>query len=171
MKRNIIVLLFILFIIVIFSFTKQRIFYVETIETNLQPEALWNLVTVSIENSKSTELWPNEYEDVQSTQMKPGNTIYTVYKTPFGNFPQTYTISDIRFGIIEYQSGPKHSLKGKGIISVIPRKEGSALSWSVDYSFSTLNPAGWYAKLIFVPSFFSSLKANLSKINQQESTR
>lgn len=171
MKRNILVFLFVMFIIVLFSFTKQRIFHVETIETYLQPETLWNLVTVSIENSKSTELWPNEFEDVQSTQLIPGNTIYTVYKTPFGNSAQTYTISDIRFGILEYQTGSKHSLKGKGIISVIPRKEGSALSWSVDYTFSTLNPIGWYAKMIFIPSFFSSLNANLTKINQQESTR
>lgn len=170
MRRNILLLLIFLFILISTGFSKQKLFHVETIETSMTPDNLWNLVAVSIENPTATSLWPKEYEELQSTRLIPGNVIQTLYKTPFGNLNGTYTITGVRFGILEYSSGSHNPLVGKHIISVIPRPDGSALSWQIEYQYGSLNPIGWYTKLVFAPSFFSTLKKNLQQINVYEST-
>jgi hypothetical protein len=162
MQKTIIIILLLSAFILIGGFTQQRLFRVETIETSLSPDQLWNLVTKSLEDSSTSLIWPTEYEEVRS-QLGVGNTINVTYKTPFGASKQTYTITDIRYGVLEYKTSNSHPLQGKGVITVIPRPQGSALSWSLDYSYKTFNPAGWYVKYLFAPSFFSSLKNNLKK--------
>lgn len=161
-QKTIIGCLLILFLIVVLSFQHLSFTYTKTIETKHSSEQLWTLLTQALQSSTTSSIWPNEKEIVTSESLVRNGRLSVEYNLPFGKNTQTYTISDIRYGILSYQTTNTHPLRGGGTISVIPRSNGSALSWRVEYRYRLFSPAGWYVRLFYTPKFFEALEKKLS---------
>lgn len=141
----------------ILLFTSQRTYkHVETIETKKTPEELWAIITRMAHDS-STSQFPNTLMNLNANELTLHKPILVEYKLPFKNSKSNYDITFLRYGIIEMKNkqGPFSEKAG---ISVIPRQHGSAVSWSIEYTYRLLNPLGWYGAYVFFPKFFSQLE-------------
>lgn len=129
---------------------------VKIIETKKTPEELWATITELAHSSENMQ-FPNHLMTLTASELKPHKPISVAYHTPFGTTQGDYDITFLRYGILEVKNkqGP---FSEKGSISVIPRPDGSALSWSIEFTYRLINPLGWYGAYRYFPQFFSQLR-------------
>lgn len=138
-------------------FTSERTYkHIETIETKKTPEDLWATITRIAHNSNDMQ-FPNNLMNLNAAELKLYKPISVNYHTPFGTSKNEYDITFLRYGILEVKNNKGPFLE-KGSISVIPRPDGSAVSWSIEYTYRLINPFGWYGAYRYFPQFFSQLR-------------
>jgi len=132
------------------------------IASTLNAPALWAELTTAFRDSKRSVLWPQALEILRSEGLADGATVQAIYRMPFGETHQAYTIGEFVDGQgFTYATGPEHPLRGGGRVLVMPTRDGAKLVWSVDYTWRGISPAALFVRFYFVPRFFRELEANL----------
>ena len=140
-----------------------------TIETDLTPRRLWELMVGAFENPATSPVWPVDLEEVDPVKLKAGQTVEGVYKLGPIKSRLSYHITDFDPPrAFSYRSDDDHPLAGGATVEVQHRRAGtSALRWHGHYKtrLHLKAPAAYlFVRFYFLDTFFGRLEANLQKV-------
>jgi len=149
---------------------EKKITIDRTIETSMEPRALWQRLNQAFENSARSDIWPNELELIESDGIDEANILYITYKSPFSENMFSYTITEYDRANLSFAfvTNEDHPLEGEGRVSVTAIPEGTRLTWYGTYSFRGISLTAIYLKFYFEKRFFEALENNIRDLEAIE---